>query len=89
MLTKLLEPCGLPQEAPRSKTKQHETKKDELALRLKTCLLLGVQDLQPYLGKKLTKEEITNIHAENEKIGIKENTWRAGVRVNEDFGWLH
>mmetsp|Transcript_11280 Transcript_11280/g.20850 ORF Transcript_11280/g.20850 Transcript_11280/m.20850 type:complete len:167 (+) Transcript_11280:79-579(+) len=62
---------------------------DELAIKLKVCRLLGIQDLTEYMGKKLTAANMVEEKAKNEELGKKEGTWHAGVRVSSRYGWLH
>jgi hypothetical protein len=62
---------------------------DEFAIRLKTCLLLGSQDIESYLGRRLSRAEVAAEHAANEAAGRAQGDWYCGVRASREFGWLH
>ncbi|GBG33275.1 Hypothetical Protein FCC1311_094992 [Hondaea fermentalgiana] len=59
---------------------------DELAIRFKTCLLVGSQDLSQYEGRKMTIEDLEAARTQNEQEAKRNGTWHYGVRVSSAYG---
>mmetsp|Transcript_15886 Transcript_15886/g.30730 ORF Transcript_15886/g.30730 Transcript_15886/m.30730 type:complete len:191 (-) Transcript_15886:52-624(-) len=59
---------------------------DDLAIRFKTCLLLGTQDLSSFEGKKMTRDELAAARAQNKAEAQADGNWHFGVKVSKEFG---
>lgn len=61
---------------------------DEMDLRMKTCRLLGRQDLRKYHGWKGDRAAMELEYEKNRSEGTSKGLWKFGVFLNEEFGLL-
>jgi hypothetical protein len=54
---------------------------DENTLRLKTCRLIGIQNLQTYKGWKPTEDQIEEEFNKNKTKALANGEWKAGMLV--------
>ena len=61
---------------------------DNNTLRLKTCRLLGIQNLSTFQGFLITEKEVEAIQAAHHKLGEQTGCWKGGMLVEDDNGTL-
>ena len=61
---------------------------DNNTLRLKTCRLLGIQNLQRFQGCLVDEKEVDAIYAAHHKLGEATGCWKGGMLVEDDSGTL-
>jgi len=59
---------------------------DDNTVRIKTCRVVGSQNLKRYMGWKPTREEVAKEFAKNRALGEKLSCWKAGMLVDNDQG---
>jgi len=57
---------------------------DENTLRVKSCRLIGCQNLKRYASWKPTRNQIEEAFKKNKKLGSSLGCWKAGMLVDND-----
>jgi len=67
-------------------TAKYLPKWDDNTVRIKTCRLVGCQNLKRYQGWKCTRKDLEEEYEKNHALGQRLGCWKAGMLVDNDQG---